>query len=337
MLTVNVVIPCKNEQFYIEECITAIFNSKLSDGVKINVIAVDGNSSDNTKLILNQLKVKFESLYILDNIKEITPVAFNIGVKFSKCDFIQIVGARMIITDDYIQTAINILQKDDNIWCVGGRLVNSFLNNKSKAIASALDSQFAVGAGNFRVLKKSNFVDTVSCPMFRFRIFENIGLFDERLIRNQDDDLSYRILKHGGKIWFESSISYKYYSRSTLKHLFFQYFQYGFWKVYVNKKHKSITTIRQLFPILFIFYIFILSLFILLGKFFLLLIFPLFFYFLLICFISIYRYTSFSTFYFVPLVYPIVHFSYGIGYLKGIVDFVVLKKSPLKMSKKLSR
>lgn len=335
-MKVNIVIPCKNEELYIEECLNAVYNSQLISNVEFNVIVVDGNSTDSSLIILNRLKSQYDNLFIINNLKEITPVAFNMGINFSNCDFLQIVGARMIISNDYLQKSINILSNDQSIWCVGGRLINSYINSKSEAIASALDSSFAVGVGNFRILNKSSYVDTVSCPMFRYSIFDVVGIFDEELIRNQDDDFSFRILKKGGKIWFESSIVYKYYSRISIYYLFQQYYQYGFWKVFVNKKHNTITTFRQLFPLFFIFYLFFiaLSVFVNFPPFFLL---PLFFYFLLIGRVTFFKFKSLKDFYFIPLVYPIVHISYGYGYLRGIIDFILLKKSPLSMSKKLSR
>lgn len=335
-MKVNIVIPCKNEELYIEECLNAVYNSQLNSDVEFNVIVVDGNSTDSSFIILNRLKSQYDNLFIIKNLKEITPVAFNIGINFSRCDFLQIIGARMIISNDYLQKSINILSNEQGIWCVGGRLMNSFINSKSEAISSALDSSFAVGVGNFRILNKSSYVDTVSCPMFRYSIFDVVGIFDEELIRNQDDDFSFRILKMGGKIWFEPSIVYKYYSRVSINYLFQQYYQYGFWKVFVNKKHNTITTLRQLFPLFFIFYLFFiaLSVFINFHPFFLS---PLFIYFLIIGRVSFSKFKSLKNFLFIPLVYPIVHLSYGYGYLIGIIDFILLSKSPLSMSKKLSR
>ncbi|MFM7978930.1 MAG: glycosyltransferase family 2 protein, partial [Candidatus Fonsibacter sp.] len=86
-------------------------------------------------------------------------------------------------------------------------------------------------------------------------VFDMIGLFDEQLVRNQDDDFNFRITKAGGKIWFENDIVLDYYVRSNFKGLSRQFYQYGYWKVFVNKKHKTFTTFRQLAPPVFILYL----------------------------------------------------------------------------------
>ena len=96
-----------------------------------------------------------------------------------------------------------------------------------------------MGLGNFRTLSKSAYTDTVTSPMYPKKVFETVGLFDAQLTRNQDDDFNFRVLKAGGKIWFEADINLKYYVRSTFKQVRKQFFQYGYWKVYVNKKHKT--------------------------------------------------------------------------------------------------
>ena len=64
-------------------------------------------------------------------------------------------------------------------------------------------------------------------------VYQEIGGFDPEMVRNQDDELSYRLLKHGGRIVCSPTIRSKYYSRSTILSLWKQYYQYGYWKVRV--------------------------------------------------------------------------------------------------------
>jgi GT2 family glycosyltransferase len=202
---------------------------------------------------------------------------------------------------------------------------------------------FGMGLGNFRTLDAPGFVDTVGTPMYPKIVFEKIGFFDENLIRNQDDDFNYRLTNAGGKIFFDSSISLKYYVRGNFKGLWKQFFQYGYWKVFVNKKHKSVTTLRQLVPPLFVAYTFALLLFcsvpIIPSELKLLAIIPFLFYLgLAVLFagktIQKEKNISFSK---VLLTFPILHFSYGLGYLKGIWSFLLLNKKPSEKSKELSR
>jgi len=160
-VTISVVIPCRNEAPYIEECIVAIYNSCISSDVHLTVFVADGMSNDGTRDIVMRLKNQYTSLYLLDNLKQLTPFAFNLGIHAQKFDFLQIVGARHIISTNYIQNCIDKLLKDSSTWCVGGKINNEYLNEEGRAIAGAMGKTFGMGLGNFRTLEKSGFTDTV--------------------------------------------------------------------------------------------------------------------------------------------------------------------------------
>ena len=234
--------------------------------------------------------------------------------------------------------AVSILLKNEEVWCVGGRVHNEYLDETGENIAIAMSTAFGMGLGNFRTLDESDFVDTVGTPMYPYWVFEKIGFFDEQLIRNQDDDFNYRITKEGGKIYYEQDISLKYYVRGNLKGLWRQFFQYGYWKVFVNKKHNAVTTIRQLAPPLFVLYLVAASPILMIGKYTMLFgSLPLTLYLLMNVFFSV-RFADRSKDIFqLMLVYPIMHVSYGLGYWKGILDFMVRNKKPSENQKRLSR
>lgn len=335
---VSVVIPCKNEVLFIEECIHAIFNSKLPKEVVLNVLVIDGMSTDGTRDIVRKLSVDFPSLKLLDNKKELTPFAFNIGIHATDFNFLQIVGARHIISSNYISSCLEHIRENDEIWCAGGRLINSYKNETARIIASAMATPFGMGIGNFRTLDKTTFTDTVTSPMYPRFVFDKIGYFDERLVRNQDDDFNYRLTKAGGKILFIKEIQLKYYVRASLRNLRRQFYQYGYWKVFVNKKHKAITTLRQLVPMLFVLFILFSVLSLLYLPLFVFLCFPiLVLYIMMVMVFGIKLVNSFKNLGVALLVYPVMHFSYGFGYLKGILNFLVLNKKPSDKQKRLSR
>lgn len=340
-MKIAVVIPCRNEKNNIEECINAIYASEIPDNWELDVFVVDGKSDDGTLALLEKLQQTFTTLQIVVNHAQITPKAFNLGIFAGKnSDYVQIIGARQIISSDYIQKAVNRLEENKSIWCIGGRVENVYQNEEGRVIASAMSTSLGMGLGNFRTINQSGFVDTVGTPMYPFWVFEKIGYFDEELIRNQDDDFNYRVTKAGGKIFFDADISLKYYVRGNYKNLWKQFFQYGYWKVYVNQKHKAVTTLRQLVPPLFVFYLFLFLLSWLFGAFFgAVSSLPFLLYLALVTYVS-YDITSkdqslkfgdvFKTF-------PILHLSYGLGYLKGVFNFILLKKKPSDKQKELSR
>lgn len=340
-MKIAVVIPCRNELKNIEECISAIYASDVPDNWNLSVFVVDGKSDDGTIELLQNLQQRHSTLQIVVNEHKITPKAFNLGIHAGAgSDYVQIIGARQVISNNYIRDAVNKLEGNKEIWCIGGSVENVYQNYEGKVIASAMSTSLGMGLGNFRTIKKSGFVDTVGTPMYPYWVFEKIGFFDEELIRNQDDDFNFRVTKAGGKIYFDADISLKYYVRGNYKNLWKQFYQYGYWKVYVNQKHQAVTTLRQLVPPLFVLYL-ILFLFSwlfggtvgLFGSF------PLLGYLFLAAMTTnqLVQGDKSLKFWDVFKTFPILHVSYGLGYLKGVIDFILLKKKPSEKQKQLSR
>jgi GT2 family glycosyltransferase len=336
-VTISAVIPCRNEERNIRECIEAIYASEL-DGDDIEVLVIDGMSTDATPREVNKLQSLYPNLRLIPNVRQITPVAFNIGIRESRGEYIQIVGARQIISRDYLKEAMRVLRSDPQIWCVGGRVVNAYQDENSEIIGLAMASPFGVGAGNFRTLRESGYVDTVGTPMYRRSVFERIGPFSEGLIRNQDDELNYRITAAGGKIYLNANVEVKYYVRVRVSHLFRQYFQYGYWKVYVNRMHHTVTSTRQLVPLLFVVGLGVGSLVSLLLP-------SLRWIYLL----GLSLYVGMSVVFGissaeevvkglrVAAVFPVLHVAYGWGYLRGIIDAILLNRKPASGAAQLSR
>lgn len=338
-MKLTIVIPCRNEVLFIEECIHAIYASQLPKGAEIHVFVVDGLSHDGTREKIETLKNQYKSLELVDNERQLTPFAFNLGIKAGgKSDYVQIVGARHILSSNYLIKCLEHFNRDSPIWCVGGRIDNEYINETGEIISIAMGTPFGMGLGNFRTLATSCFTDTVTSPMYPYWVFEKIGLFDETLVRNQDDDFNYRVSKAGGKIYYEHDISLKYYVRGYFSGLWRQFFQYGYWKVYVNRKHKAVTTLRQLVPPLFVLYLFLfLSTVLFAGIVAVVASIPLLLYFLLLIFFSVSHAPKPKDIFDLMRTYAILHISYGLGYLRGIVEFLILRQNPSERQKRLSR
>ena len=100
----------------------------------------------------------------------------------------------------------------------------------------ATSSIFGVGNSYFHFSSKSRYVDTVFLGAWRKEMFYKYGGFDEELVRNQDDEFNFRLTQNGEKIWLDTSIKSIYFPRNSLKKLFKQYFQYGFYKIRLLQK-----------------------------------------------------------------------------------------------------
>ncbi|MEO9534306.1 MAG: glycosyltransferase family 2 protein [Crocinitomicaceae bacterium] len=334
---VTVIIPCLNEEDYIEAVIHSVLNQEFTLG-EFELIIVDGNSTDKTVEIVEGLITKDDRLRIINNPKRIAPAAMNLGIAAAKYELVLRLDAHAIAKEGFIQKSVELLISDDQVMCAGGQIDNVYENKVSEDIGAAMSSKFGVGDATFRVGGEKTYVDTLAFGVFRKKVFDEVGVYDESLDRNEDDDLSYRITKAGYKILFSPEVRSQYYVRASYPKLWNQYFQYGYWKVRVGKKHKAVTSIRQLIPFLFVTGL-------LLGAI-LAIVLP-YFWMLYTAGIALYIAVSLwaantaskdkSRVFQVALVFYILHLSYGWGYLKGVVDFLILQKGPSKKSKELTR
>ncbi|MCX7862585.1 MAG: glycosyltransferase family 2 protein [Bacteroidales bacterium] len=335
---VAIVIPCRNEEQYISKCLHSLVNQTYPLHL-LKIIVVDGQSTDNTKMIVSEWSKKYSEIILLENIHKTTPYALNIGIQNAKdCDLIMILGAHAELDTTYIQFAVEIMKNNPAISCVGGVLKSISENHTTDVISKAMSSPFGVGNAYFRTGLSEGFVDTVAFGLYRSEVFNYVGLFDEELVRNQDDEFNYRILKKGFKIFLSRKLAATYYVRTSFKNLFRQFYQYGYWKVYVNKKHRTITTLRQLVPFLFVMYLFFLFIaLVVFSSTFIFLLIPLLIYIIVAISVSFQYYSNILNNVQLVWAFFVLHISYGLGYAKGILDFYVLSKKMNKKDEKLSR
>src|SRR5262249_7213200 len=104
----------------------------------------------------------------------------------------------------------------------------------------------------FHFASEDREVDTVYMGMYPRPVFERIGLFDEELVRNQDDELNYRLRKAGGRIYLTTRMQSRYQNRQSLRTLARQFFPYSVWKIRVLQKHPRQMSPRQFVPPLFV-------------------------------------------------------------------------------------
>lgn len=335
--TVTIVVPCLNEAAYIERCMESVFNQDYRDGA-IELIVVDGMSSDGTRDILFRRATENETLSVIDNPERFTPVAMNKGIAAANGEIIVILGAHAELHSSFVRRSVEALHTHPDAGCVGGLIQNIHENRESALIGRAMASSFGVGNARFRTGGKAGYVDTVAFGAYRKSVFDAIGTFDEALVRNQDDELNFRLTKSGFKIWFDPEIRSKYYVRGSFKKLYRQYFQYGYWKVYVNRKHRTVTTIRQVIPLLFVAWMSIsLVLSLIDSRLMPLFTLPLFLWFLAAFSAALIGATPSKDLPGVMRAFLTLHVGYGLGYAKGIFDFLIRKQDPASSEYHLTR
>lgn len=346
-LDVSVVVPCLNEETYIERCVRSVLEAFTVAQARGEVLVVDGGSEDATREKVDALSREDSGVKLLDNPNRTTPHALNIGIRASKGTVLIILGAHSWVDPAFVRENLRDLREHPDAGCVGGVLINAYEDDTSKAIGIAMSSSFGVGNARFRTGGEPGYVDTVAFGAYRASVFEKIGLFHEELVRNQDDEFNFRLHKAGYKVHFDPKIISHYYVRASLPKLQRQYFQYGYWKVYVNRMHQSVTTWRQLVPLAFFTYI----LTWIIGMLFIaafggdecwlqLVSAPLVLYVGIVLFISFSSCAKqglMSHLLTVGRSFFILHFHYGRGYFLGIVQFLLLGKKPSTNATKLTR
>jgi glycosyltransferase involved in cell wall biosynthesis len=249
----SVICPIYNEEKYIAKCIESIVQQDYPKD-KLEILFVDGMSTDHTREIIEQYTKEYPYIRIIDNPDKVVPHAMNRGIMASTGDVIIRLDAHAVYPTYYFSKLIKGLHQHqaDNVGAQCRTLpVNQ--STTSIAIAEALASSFGVGNAMFRIgITRDIETDTVPFGCFRRDVFEKVGLYDTELIRNQDDELNARIINHGGKIVLLAGLEFDYYARDSYAKLFKMYYQYGLYKPLVNKKLGSPATLRQFIPPVFV-------------------------------------------------------------------------------------
>lgn len=337
--TVSIIIPCRNEENYIKQCIDSFLNQSYPKEL-IEIIIADGMSTDNTRNIINEISKENTNVVLIDNKKFTAPAGMNLGIKKSTSDIIIIFGAHAYADKDFVKENVLALENKE-VGCAGGVITTINDSVKGEAIAEAMSCPFGVGNALFRYADKEAFVDTVGFGAYDRKFITDIGLFDEELVRNQDDELNFRVQKTGKKILLNPKIKSTYFSRGDFKKLWRQYYQYGFWKVRVIQKHKKPASIRHLIPLMFVLFLLfggigsIFSNLIRIGYFSTILL-----YLLLDATFSlkVCKKKSFAHFPYLFITFPILHISYGVGFILGIFNFYIFKSKKIEeKNKQISR
>ena len=335
---VSVILACRNEQIYIERCVRSLLDQQSPDG-GFEIIVCDGQSTDGTRETLDRLAGQHSLIRIIDNPHRIVSTGLNAGIAAARGRIIVRVDAHTSYAPDYVRQSVAVLEETgaDNVggpWHAVGR------SDTSRAIAHAFHSRFGSGGALAHNRAYEGPVDTVYLGCWRRTLFDRLGGFDEELVRNQDDEFNLRIRRNGGTIWQSVRIRSSYHPRSSLRDLFRQYMQYGYWKVRVIQKHGIPASWRHLVPAAFVATWIVLGLLswalpaarsaaLVLGA--------LYAAGLLVAAAVTARASEWRLFPLLPAVFLCFHVGYGVGFLRGIFDFLIRRRAPAAVMSRLSR
>ncbi len=240
---VSIVIPVRNEEKYIGACLASIVAQDYAGDLE--VLVVDGMSEDRSSDIAVRFSETYPFIRLLKNPKRTTAAAMNIGIREAAGEIVVRVDGHTILEPDYVRRCVEGLCRT-GAGNVGGLQRHIGQNYIGKAVALTMSSPLAVGDSKYHYAEEEGEVDTVYLGAFPRKVFEQVGVYNENLIRNQDYELNYRIRQAGLKVYLDPAIRSWYLNRSTFTGFCHQYFQYGFWKVQMLKMHPRSVRWRQL-------------------------------------------------------------------------------------------
>jgi glycosyltransferase involved in cell wall biosynthesis len=319
---VTVLIPCLNEGKYISQSISSVVNQDFPIE-ELEVFYIDGGSVDETLDTIKAAEAKYSHIKLLHNPNQTVPYALNIGIRASKGEFILRMDVHSSFPPDYISKLIDwhdYLEAEN----LGGVCFTDVQQKtkSSAAIKLVMSDRFGVGNSTFRVgARVLSEVDTVPFGCYKREVFEKIGLFDERLTRNQDIEFNKRLKRMGGTIYLVPDVQCTYFARDTFKSLFKNRFKTGYWIVktsFLTKNFRNLS-VRHFVPLVFVLSLIIPTLLGFVAPFFFFLSFLAIFSYLYLMTrrsikisrgVTIWPYTLFGFF--------VLHFSYGLGSLIGL-------------------
>jgi len=245
----TIIMACRNEKRHIRQLLDSLL-AQDTQGIVWEAIIADGMSDDGTRDILAEYAARDPRLRMIDNPRRVVSPGLNAAIRAARGSIIMRMDAHTLYAPDYCRRCVEELNRTgaDN---VGGPARTRTQGTRARAFAAAYHSPFSTGA-RFHDETHEGWVDTVPYGCWRKETLERLGMFDENLVRNQDDELNLRLIRSGGRIWQSPAIISWYSPRAALGALFHQYFQYGYWKVAVIRKHRLPGSWRHLVPVTFV-------------------------------------------------------------------------------------
>lgn len=244
----SVVVPMRNEAAHAVACLEALLGQDYPPD-RYEVLVADGESTDGSSELVAEMARRDPRIRVCPNPDRTTPFGLNTGIRAATGDVIVILGAHAFVEADFLRESVLALERS-GADVAGGVMEAIGQDPFGQAVAAAVCSRFGVGSVAFRQATAEQFVDTAVFAAYRREILERVGLFDEEMIRNQDDELNYRIRAHGGRIFLTPRVRSRYVSRATPQRLWKQYFAYGYYKVRVLQKHPRMMQPRHFAPAL---------------------------------------------------------------------------------------
>ena len=242
---VSVVMPVRNDAENLVQAVASVLAQDYPG--RFDVFVAVGPSVDGTEEVAERLACDDPRVHMVANPAGLTAAGLNAAVAGSAGEIVARVDGHAALPPGYLERAVTVLLETGAVN-VGGVQHAEGVTPFEKAVAAAMTSRFGVGDARFHYGGAPGPVDTVYLGVFHRDALDNVGGFDETLVRNQDYELNWRLRDAGGIVWFDPKLRVDYRPRARLGALARQYFEYGQWKREMLRRHPRSLRWRQLVP-----------------------------------------------------------------------------------------
>jgi hypothetical protein len=248
MPPVTVIVPCLNERRFIGPALRSLLDGSHRD---LEVLVLDGGSRDGTRDEVAALAAADPRVRLCDNPRGTTPAALNLGLSLARGEVIVRADAHAMYPPDYVAVLVRTLARSgaDLVGCPADALPGGH-GRMARWIALACGSRFAT-ASPFRARTRGGVVDTVPFGCWRRELFARVGGFDERLLRNQDNEHASRIRRAGGRVLLTTETRVGSIVRGSLGGLCRHAARAGMWNAFAERLHPHTFRWRHFLPGLF--------------------------------------------------------------------------------------
>lgn len=243
--SVSVIMPVRNEQAHLAGAVESVLSQNYPGNLEITLAI--GPSIDETDKVAKELAAKYPNIKLIENPKGLTTSGLNLAIALSTSDVIIRVDAHSELAEGYIARGVEILAETGSVL-VGGVMSAVGKTALQKAVAFGYGSRFGLGGGSYHIGGKAGEAESAYLGIFDAKSLKAVGGYDEKIIRGEDWDLAQRLKASGGKVWFSPELVVKYWPRSNIKALAWQFYSTGIWRGDLTRRAPGKASIRYFLP-----------------------------------------------------------------------------------------
>ncbi|MDD5556449.1 MAG: glycosyltransferase [bacterium] len=225
--SVTVVVPVHNGERTIGDCIRSLLDLRPPPS-GCEIVVVDNRSRDGTAEVVRRFPVRY-----LRQPRRGAAAARNMGVQEARGAYVAFTDADCLADRDWLDELRGGFT-DESVACVGGAIV-------SPPAFSALERYMAQAnpISQEKTIERDAVPHAITAnAMFRRRVFDEVGLFDERfpMAGGEDVDLGWRIHGAGYRMKYVPGARVEHRHKSSARQLFRQHYRYGHaWTILLRK------------------------------------------------------------------------------------------------------